>query len=285
MRVRRVLQHQRDTRTPLRTRCLMSVDVSAARGRSFVVTGGNTGIGRATVEALVAGGARVLLAARSSEKTLPVIAAIKAAHPQADLDFLQLDLADFDNVRRAAAELLATERPVDVLINNAGLAGSKGMTKQGLELTVGTNHFGPYLFTQLVLPRLLLSSSPRIVNVASEAHYNAKRIDFDAIHKPATSTVAFGEYGVSKLMNVLHAKALARRHPTVMTSSLHPGVVASDVWRELPSLLQKVAKLFMITNEQGAQTSLFCATSPSVTTSGRYWDKCREKRPNRLADD
>jgi dehydrogenase/reductase SDR family protein 13 len=263
----------------------MSVDVSAARGRSFVVTGGNTGIGRATVEALVAGGARVLLAARSSEKTLPVIAAIKAAHPQADLDFLQLDLADFDNVRRAAAELLATERPVDVLINNAGLAGSKGMTKQGLELTVGTNHFGPYLFTQLVLPRLLLSSSPRIVNVASEAHYNAKRIDFDAIHKPATSTVAFGEYGVSKLMNVLHAKALARRHPTVMTSSLHPGVVASDVWRELPSLLQKVAKLFMITNEQGAQTSLFCATSPSVTTSGRYWDKCREKRPNRLADD
>ena len=262
----------------------MKPDLSSARGRSFVVTGANTGIGKATVEALAAAGARLLVVARSADKTRPVIDAIKAAHPNVDIAFQQMDLGNFASIRAGAQAILDSQRPLDVLINNAGLAGSRGLTDDGLERTVGTNHFGTYLLTQLLLPRLLESSSPRVVNVASEAHYNPKAIDFDSFRRIASNRVGFAEYGVSKLMNVLHANALARLHPSLIAVSLHPGVVASDVWRELPTPLRQIAKLFMLDTVQGAYTQLFAATSPTIV-SGRYYDKSREKRTNRLADD
>ncbi len=259
-------------------------NLSSARGRSFLVTGGNTGIGKATVEALAAAGARVLVAGRSKDKTRPVIDAIKAANSGADVDFLQLDLGNFASIRAAAQQVLDSDRAIDVLINNAGLAGGRGVTDDGLERTVGTNHFGTYLFTQLLLPRVLQSSAPRIVNVASEAHYNPKAVDLTAVRTSTKSTTGFPEYGVSKLMNVLHAKALARAHPSLIAVSLHPGVVASDVWRELPTPLRQFAKLFMLNTQEGAYTQLHCATAADVV-SGAYYDKCKLKRPSKLADD
>ncbi len=262
----------------------MKPDLSLARGRSFVVTGANTGIGKATAEGLAAAGARVLIVARSADKTRPVIDAIKAAHPDVDIAFQQIDLGNFASIRAGAQAILDTRRPIDVLINNAGLAGGGGLTDDGLERTIGTNHFGTYLLTQLLLSRVLESSAPRVVNVASEAHFNPKTIDFDSFRAVAKGPVGFAEYGVSKLMNVLHANALARLHPALISVSLHPGVVASDVWRQLPTPLRQFAKLFMLDTEQGAYTQLFAATSPTIV-SGRYYDKSTEKRANILAGD
>jgi retinol dehydrogenase 12 len=253
-------------------------------GKVALVTGANTGIGRVTAEELARRGARVILACRSLDKTQPVLDSIASAGGLAS--FVALDLADLDNVRACAKVVLGKDEPLHMLINNAGLAGLRGATKQGFELTFGTNHLGHFLLTNLLLPRLRESKPARIVNVASKAHYGAEKIDWAALQKPTASTTGVDEYGVSKLANVLFAKSLARGKAGegIISTSLHPGVIASDVWRQVPWPIRPIMKLFMLTNEQGAQTTLHCATANGIT-DGAYYDKCQEKRPSDLALD
>jgi retinol dehydrogenase-12 len=253
---------------------------------SYLVTGTNTGIGRATAEALAAKGSRVILAARSHEKTMPVVHELRARFPNAELEFLLIDLADLSSVKAAASSVIASGRPLDVLINNAGVAGAMGRTKDSFQLTFGTNHLGPFALTEMLLPLLSAAPQGRIVNVASEAHRGAKGIDWEALR--GFDKGLLRAYSVSKLMNILYAKDLARRlaGTRVTTYSLHPGVVASDIWRRLPAPIMVIAKLFMISNERGAQTQVYCATAPELATvSGRYYEKCREKEPTALAKD
>lgn len=253
---------------------------------SYLITGTNTGIGRATAEALAAKGGHVILAARSHEKTMPVVHELRARFPNTDIEFMLMDLADLSSVKTAAATVLASGRPLDVLINNAGLAGSAGRTKDGFQLTFGTNHIGPFALTEMLLPSLMAAPQGRIVNVASEAHRGAKGIGWDALREADTG--AFRNYSVSKLANVLYAKELVRRlaGTRITTYALHPGVVASDIWRKLPTPIMAIAKLFMISNAKGAQTSVYCATAPELSTvSGRYYDKSREREPSPLAQD
>ncbi|APR84655.1 Putative oxidoreductase/Short-chain dehydrogenase [Minicystis rosea] len=255
-------------------------------GKVFLVTGANTGIGRVTAETLARRGGKVFLACRSEEKTRPVLEGIRAAGGTAE--FLALDLGSLASVRAAAKTFLDRGEPLHVLINNAGLAGPRGLTQDGFELTFGTNHLGPFLFTSLLLPRLRESAPARIVNVASKAHYDAKGIDWDALKKPTRTITTMHEYQISKLCNVLFTKELARGKAGegVKSYSLHPGVVASDIWRKIPWPIRPLILKGMITVEEGAQTSLYCATSPEVEgQDGLYYDKSREKKPNRLADD
>jgi len=254
--------------------------------RTVIVTGANTGIGRVTAEELAKRGAHVWLACRSAEKTQPVLDAIRAGGAKAD--FLALDLADLDSVRAAATAFLAKNQRLDILVNNAGLAGAKGITRQGFELAFGTNHLGPFLFTNLLLPCLRESAPARIVNVASTGHYRAPGIDWDAVQKATATVTGFPEYCVSKLCNVLFTKQLAhgRAGAGVHSYAVHPGEVASDIWRRVPWGLRHLMKLRMLTNEQGAETQLWCATSNDVADhDGRYYDSCREKRPSAVAED
>lgn len=256
------------------------------RGRSFLVTGANTGIGKETARALAQRGARVTMAGRAEEKVRVAMADIVAGFPAADLAFLRLDLGDLGLVRAAAADFLARDEPLHVLINNAGLAGSKGMTASGFEIAFGTNHVGPFLFTSLLLDRLKQADGARIVNVASAAHYQAKGIDWDAVRQPTTSAAGLKEYAVSKLANVLHAQELARRleGTGVTTYSLHPGVIASDVWRKVPWPVRGAMKLFMKSTADGAKTTLHCATAPEAAgESGLYYDAAAPKRPSPVA--
>jgi len=264
---------------------------SAARlsGRSFLVTGANSGIGRAMVEALAADGGRVILAGRSEERTRPVLERIRQRHPSAAVEFLRLDVADIASVRRAAAAVLANGRPLDVLVNNAGVAGTNALSRDGFDLTYATNHIGPFLFTTLIRPVLLQAPQGRIVNVSSAAHLHAPTIDWSLLQRrSAPRRSGFQDYSVTKLMNVLHAKELARRlaGTRVTTYALHPGAVRSNIWRALPLPLQWVLKLFMLSNAAGAKTPLYCATAPELAAvSGRYYDKSREAPSNPLADD
>lgn len=254
-------------------------------GKTVLVTGANTGIGRVTAIELAAGKAHVILACRSEERTRPVLDAIAALGGRAE--FLQLDLADLASVRTAAEAFLKRDQPLSLLVNNAGLAGAHGLTKDGFEITFGTNHLGPYLLTRLLVPALERAGDARVVNVASTGHYRARGIAWDEVRRPTQTTTAFPEYCVSKLANVLFSAELARRSkPGLHTYSLHPGAVASDVWREVPWGLRHFMKFFMLSNEEGAKTSLYCATSEDVAGhSGRYYDGCREKQPSRLARD
>ena len=259
------------------------------QNRTFLVTGANSGIGRALSEALAARGAGVILAARSAERTEPVLNGIRAQYPRARATFLHLDLADFGSIRQAADRLLATEPGLDVLVNNAGVAGTHGLSKDGFDLTYASNHLGPFLFTNLILPRLAQSSAARIVNVSSVAHMRARQLDWTLLERRTTPRKSgFEDYAATKLMNVIHAKELARRlrGTSVRTYSLHPGGVATNIWRALPGPLPWLLKLFLLSNEEGAKTPLYCAAAPELNeVSGRYYSKCHEVRCNRLAED
>jgi NAD(P)-dependent dehydrogenase (short-subunit alcohol dehydrogenase family) len=249
-------------------------------GKTFLVTGANTGIGRETARALAGRGAKVFLTSRSEAKVLPVIDEIASQTGNQSLQFLSLDLGDLSSVRSCAEAFVATGEPLHGLINNAGLAGQRGLTESGFEVHFGTNYVGPFLFTSLLLDRLRESAPSRIVNVASEAHYRAPRIDYEAVRTRTKSLTGFSEYGVSKLANVLHAQELARRldGAGVTTYALHPGVVASDIWRRIPRPVRSLMTRRMITPAEGAQTSLYCATSPDVAgESGNYYDDSRLK--------
>ncbi|HVH25254.1 MAG TPA: SDR family NAD(P)-dependent oxidoreductase [Vicinamibacterales bacterium] len=258
-------------------------------GRTFLVTGANSGIGRALAEALAARRARLVLLARSEARMMPVLEGMRARFPDLDAMFLHADVSDLSSVRRAAESFLATGRPLDVLVNNAGVAGTNGLSRDGFDLTYATNHIGPFLLTELLLSRLRASAEGRIVNISSMAHLRPKAVDWSVLsRRTVAKRSGFADYAMTKLMNVLHAKELARRlaGTTVTTYALHPGAVASNVWRALPKPLQVVLKLFMLSNEQGARTPLYCATAPELRgVSGRYYDKCRESRCNPLADD
>ncbi len=180
-------------------------------GRTFLVTGANTGIGKETARALADRGARVLLACRSQVNGRRAIEEIAAQTGNRRLELLALDLGNFDSVRACAQAFLARDEPLHVLINNAGLAGRRGMTSSGFELAFGTNHVGPFLLTSLLLDRLRESAPARIVNVASGAHFGATGIDFEAVRKPTRTITGMREYSISKLANVIHAQELARR--------------------------------------------------------------------------
>lgn len=258
-------------------------------GKTFIITGANTGIGKITAANFAGRGAHVILACRSEAKTQPVIEEIKRTTGNTKVEFIALDLSDLASVRACASALLARELPIHGLVNNAGLAGQRGQTKDGFELTFGTNHLGHYLFTRLLLERIKQTPGARIVNVASKAHYQAKRIDWGVLQQKTRSVTGLDEYAVSKLANVLFTKELARRleGSGVTTYAVHPGVVATDVWRKVPPPLRWLIKRFMITPEQGAQSSIVCAADPALATeTGRYYDVGgKEKRPSKLSDD
>jgi retinol dehydrogenase 12 len=258
-------------------------------GKTFLITGANIGIGRATTLELARRGARLLLACRSESKTVAVIEEAKRERPAADVSFIELDLSDLGSVKRCADRVLERETALHGLINNAGLASQRGISKDGFEIAFAVNHLGHFLLTKRLLPLLERGAASRIVNVSSRAHYRPKSIDWDALRRPTTTYLGMHEYGVSKLANVLFTRELARRlgdGGKVHAYALHPGVVASNIWQRIPWPARPLVKAFMVTNEEGAETSVYCATSPEVAAqTGRYYERCREVKPSKLAYD
>jgi retinol dehydrogenase 12 len=250
------------------------------------VTGANTGIGRVTAHELARRGDRVILACRSEEKARSAITAIVDDTGNTAVEFLALDLGNLDSVRRAARTLLERKVELDVLVANAGLAGQRGLTAQGFELAFGTNHLGHFLLVTSLLPSLGHGRPSRVVVVASDSHYDAKGIDWNAVRSPTRTRTGLAEYSVSKLSNVLFAQELARRVPRddVWVCSLHPGVIASDVWRGVPWPVRPVMKRFMKSPQKGAETTLLCATGQDVLEHrGAYYSEGRLKEPSGYA--
>jgi retinol dehydrogenase 12 len=260
--------------------------VSSPAARTAVVTGANTGIGRATAAALAGRGWRVYVAARSVAKGETAVAAIRAATGSPSVWFLPLDLADLESVRACAGTFLGRGEPLHVLVNNAGVAGRRGLTRQGFELTFGVNHLGHFALTAALLGRLTASGPARVVTVSSAAHYSAPGIDFGALRRPARGITGLRAYAVAKLCNVLFAQELARRTAGtgVYSYVLHPGLVASDIWRRVPWPVRPLVTRRMLTVEQGAATSLYCATSAEVAAdSGLFYDSCARREPSPAA--
>jgi len=256
-------------------------------GRVAIVTGANTGIGLVTAQELARAGARVHLACRNQDKAAAAMETIRREVPGADLALLPLDLGSLASIRESAEQFLATGEALHLLVNNAGLVG-RGVTADGFEVTFGVNHIGTFHFTQLLLPRLEESAPARVVTVASRAHMRCKGIDFDAVRAPTASTTGFPEYSASKLGNVLFTAELGRRlaGTGVTTYAVHPGVVASDVWRDIPVGLRQLLTFFMTSVQDGARTSLYCATATELADrTGKYYVPVKEQTAKRLGTD
>lgn len=200
-------------------------------GRTFLITGATSGIGREAAFALASAGARVVLAGRSPEKLAATAAAIGQSHPGAELERLVIDLASLDSVRAAGADAQRLG-PIDVLVNNAGLMGGTGRSVDGLDLMAQTNHFAPFLFTGLLLPQLLQGERPRVVNVASLAHLLVRRAHVGDPYRRRREP-QLRSYGRTKLANLLTTLELQRRSDRaglgVLATAAHPGVAATNL--------------------------------------------------------
>jgi len=263
-------------------------------GTTCLVTGANTGIGLATATGLAARGANVVLACRSAERTRPVMADITAATGNDRLEFVEVDLADLASVRRAVDDIGNRYDSLDVLVANAGLAGHRGQTAQGFEVAFGTNHLGHFALVTGVLNLLMSPAAdptppdraPRVVMVSSDSHYSAKGLPVDRLVGPTRSITGMPEYARSKLANVLFTQELARRIPAdqLAVHALHPGVIASDIWRRIPWPVRPLLTSRMASTTDGSRTSLWCATSADLDgMSGGYYADCEAKPPSDVA--
>lgn len=249
------------------------------RGVRVVITGANTGIGRVTALRLAERGARMVLAGRSCERTWPVIEQIRSTGGSAE--FVPLDLASFASVRSAATTILDDPSPIALLINNAGVAGRSGITKEGFELAFGVNHLGHFLLTRLLIERLQASSPSRIVVVTSEMHRDVETLDWSAVRGPAPRRALLAAYRISKLANVLFVRQLAEclDGRLVTAVAVHPGLVASDIWRHVPPLLRWFMARRMLSPEEGAEAVVHVATSPEIE-SGGYYARTKRRPPS-----
>jgi NAD(P)-dependent dehydrogenase (short-subunit alcohol dehydrogenase family) len=259
-------------------------------GKVAIVTGSNTGIGKETARGLAQGGATVVMAVRDPKKGEAARAELVASEPglEARLRVMVLDLGDFASIRGFAAAFKRDFRRLDILVNNAGLSPAKrSTTKDGLETTFGVNHVGTFLLTHELLDVLKASAPSRVVVLSSKLHYRGK-MAWDDLQFERRRFSTLGAYNQSKLANVLFTRALARRLATsgVVVNAVHPGVVQTELARDMPQVLVKLVHLFMISPAEGAKCSLDVATAPEwAKVSGEYFEKSRPKKPAAIALD
>jgi NAD(P)-dependent dehydrogenase (short-subunit alcohol dehydrogenase family) len=259
-------------------------------GKAVLVTGGNSGIGKAAAMSLAKMGADVVLLCRNREKGEKARVEISSRSGK-PVDMVIADMLRMSEVRKAAAELLSGRPRLDVLLNNAG-ADFVGYqeTEDGIERTMALNYFSQFLLTNLLLPTLKKSAPSRVVNVSSDGHY-AARIDFENINgKGKMGAGGLGAYSRSKLAIVLFTYELARRlkGTGVTANCLHPGAVRTNIWAHAGVFtpITRLASLFMLSPEAGAKTSVYLASSPEVEgVTGEYFEKCKPKRSSQESYD
>jgi NAD(P)-dependent dehydrogenase (short-subunit alcohol dehydrogenase family) len=267
--------------------------MNAVSGKIALVTGATNGIGIWTALGLAAGGATVGIVARDRGRGEAMREFLSARAPSGQVDLFIADLSSLAQVRRLAGEVKARYPRLDLLINNAGLARDRReLTIDGFERVFAVNHLAPFLLTLELLDPLRHSAPARIVNVGSELSDRAK-IDFDNLQSEQRYSV-LGTYGQSKLALMLFTFELARRleGSGVTVNIVHPGGVATNIldlggWPGAAlKMLAPVLKLFLLTPEQGAKTTLYVATAPELATvTGRYFKASREAVANPLAAD
>ncbi|XP_022053571.1 dehydrogenase/reductase SDR family member 13-like [Acanthochromis polyacanthus] len=276
-----------------RSRCKGNAGMA---GKTVIITGGNTGIGKATALHLARKGGRVILACRNRDKAAAAITQIQQETGNSDVLYMNLDLSSLKSVRSFTETFLKTESRLDLLINNAGLVAD-GRTEDGFGVEFGVNHLGHFLLTVLLLPRMKETGGGRVVTLSSMAH-RWGHVDFETLAVSrhlgtgSYSWQFFQAYCNSKLCNVLFTHELAKRlqGSSVTCYSVHPGIVRTELSRHV-SLWQKVfiepvARLLFLDPEAGAQTTLHCALQEGIEPlSGRYFSCCEVQEVSDRAKD
>uniref|UniRef100_A0A3P8SQJ2 Retinol dehydrogenase 12, like n=1 Tax=Amphiprion percula TaxID=161767 RepID=A0A3P8SQJ2_AMPPE len=248
-------------------------------GKTVLITGANTGIGKETAKDLAKRGAKIIIACRDMEKAQEALTEIIETSGNDNVKCMKLDLSDTKSIREFAEAFNRDEPKLNILINNAGvMVCPYGKTADGFETQIGVNHFGHFLLTHMLLDLIKRSAPARIITVSSMAHswgsINLEDINSEKSYDKSKA------YSQSKLANVLFSRSLAKRleGTDVTTYSLHPGVVQTDLWRHLTGpqqFIMKIAKPFTKNSVQGAQTTIYCAVEPSLANeTGHYYSDC-----------
>ena len=259
--------------------------MSELQGKTVVITGATSGIGRATAIGLARLGPRLILLGRNPERCDETLAELKSETGRSDIDLVRCDLSSLSGIRGAADEIKDLTTDIDILVNNAGVTMMRRTeTDDGFETTFAVNHLAYFALTGLLLPNILGSAPARIVNVSSDAHRFVKGIDLDDLQSERSFS-GLRVYGQSKAANIHFTRELARRleGTGVTVNALHPGGIRSNLGRGngfWTNALHRVAQVFLKSPEEGARTSLHLASHPAVAdTTGGYWAKSRPAEP------
>lgn len=258
-------------------------------GKTAVVTGPTSGIGRGTAVSLASSGATVVLVARNPEKSGALADEIRQAGAPEPLQVIA-DLSLMSEAKRAADDILALDRPIDILVNNAGLVNQRRtLTSEGLEQTMAVNYFAPFAMTLKLLPVLRRADAARIVNVTSNSYVIA-RLDFDDLTFKRFYW-PLGPYSVSKLGNIYFTRELAKRleGTRVIVNAVHPGLIFTNLGLgnnpgPAKQVLGPIWRLFAKDESQGHKGPVYAATSPELDgVSGKYIADCRVTKPKAIA--
>lgn len=257
--------------------------------RVAIVTGANRGIGRAIAEGLARADYRVVLVCRRREDGERAMEEIASKTGNHSLEVVEADFSSLDQVRKAAAEIVARHPALRVLVNNAAVARKqREESADGIELTLAINHVAAFELTRLLLPALQRGAPSRVVTVSSAAQ-RRKRIVLDDLQNVRRRYGGVRVYGETKLMNVLFTRELARRTAGtgVTATCCHPGVIGTDgLLNYFPAVLRPFVGAFTGTPARGADTPVWLATSPAVEgESGGYYIRRRLVRANPQAND
>ncbi|KAF2726357.1 NAD(P)-binding protein [Polychaeton citri CBS 116435] len=263
-----------------------SKDIPDLSGKVVFVTGGNAGLGAATVEAVAAHNpARLYLGCRRVEAGEQLAEKVRQKHPNANLRVLKLDLNSLASVKACAEQFNQESNRLDILFNNAGISGQPAaLTADGIEIVFGVNHVAHQYFTLLLMPKLLQTKKTnpdvRIVNVSSVAARSlapGKGMLLDQAKTNMENISQMARYGHSKLANVLFAKKLSQLYPDILTTSIHPGTVKSDIWdkaTELKTIVWLMQPIIWFTGvdiHEGAKNQLWAAFGDGVK-NGTYYE-------------
>ena len=273
-------------------------DLKDMSGTVCVVTGANSGIGKATATELARLGAQVVMVCRDEgrgrDAQAEIRAAAQAAHPSREetVDLCIADLSVQEEVYHLGETIRADYDRLDVLVNNAGVFNdTRKETVDGIELTFAVNHLAPFLLTHLVLPRIRETAGrageARIITVSSEAHRGTS-INFDDVNAERSYN-ALQAYGQSKLANILFTHELSRRlrGGGVLVNAVHPGVVNTNIWRG-SGWIPWIARLFSWLYkrpEEGARSVVYLAASPGLEETGQYFKETEVVNPSPEAYD
>ncbi|KAK8085088.1 hypothetical protein PG997_006359 [Apiospora hydei] len=283
-------------------------DVPDLTGKIILVTGGNVGLGKETIYQLAKHRpAHIYLAARSAAKAQEAIKDIQQRAPDAaPITFLECDLSSFDSIKSAAANFLSQSSELHILINNAGImACPPGKTKEGYEIQFGTNHMGHAQLTKLLLPTLLKTAEKapegavRIVSLSSMGEaFAAKDPYADAdtrLKSDLASLSTWTRYGIAKLANVHHSRALAQRYPSLRCVAVHPGAVRTELTRGplatysafslIMTPLHWLATFAMTPVSEGAKNQVWAAVSPDAQSGHFYYPVAVDGKASAQAKD
>ncbi len=264
----------------------------SVQDKTALVTGATAGIGKVTARELARAGMRVIGVGREARKAEAVLAELRRTNENLRIEFLVADLASLQETRRLAETVRRRAARLDVLVNNAGAYFSRRrLSPDGIELSLALNLLSPFLLTNLLLEPLRASPQGRIINVSSDAHQRGSQDFEDLESRRGYPGLGMGAYGKAKLGLILFTYELARRlaGTPVTANALHPGFIATDFARNNGPLLRFVMPLlrpFARTVEQGAETSIYLATSPEVAgMTGKYFVRKQEAASHPLTYD